>query len=251
MPVLSVLAMLFTMLLTVLLPLGLMCLYRRRGARWSQFAAGAVTVVVSAFVLEQVFRTLVLGVLGTGFAERVVPYVLFLSLTAGVFEETGRLFTFQTFLKKYDSPAAALAYGAGHGGAEAVLLVGTTMVNNLVLMALLALGGELPAELSGIGPALLTTPASAYLWSALERTTAIAFHICNSVLVFSAARRRERRWLYPAAILTHTALNLISVLTARYVGVAASELASLGFTALTACWAAAEYKGLEKISREP
>ena len=60
-------------------------------------------------------------------------YALYGGLMAGLFEETGRYLAFSFALKKYRAKNVnALMYGAGHGGFEAIVIVGLTMINNIV-----------------------------------------------------------------------------------------------------------------------
>lgn len=59
-------------------------------------------------------------------------YIGFLSITAGVFEEIGRYIGFKYFLKDKLQWENGIAYGIGHGGIEAMALVGTTIVTNLL-----------------------------------------------------------------------------------------------------------------------
>ena len=63
------------------------------------------------------------------------------SFTAGLFEETGRLVVMLLLLKAFHRLADGLAFGLGHGGLEAMLLVGLTYVSNLVLAVLMNTGG--------------------------------------------------------------------------------------------------------------
>ena len=52
---------------------------------------------------------------------------LYGGLMAGVFEETGRYVSFKWFLKKETRIQDGLSYGIGHGGIEAMLIVGQCM----------------------------------------------------------------------------------------------------------------------------
>ena len=101
-------------------------------------------------------------------------------------------------------------YGAGHGGIEAVLLAGITMVNNLVVALAMNRGGleaveQLTGPVSESGQAALaaltTAPAGIYLWSGFERLTALVLHIALSVLVYRAVHRRRPGWGVVAVLL--------------------------------------------------
>ena len=55
--------------------------------------------------------------------SNIWTYGLFLGFTAGLFEEVGRYLAFILILKNLDWKNA-VAFGIGHGGIEAILLVG-------------------------------------------------------------------------------------------------------------------------------
>ena len=245
-------AIAFTGLLTLALPLGLVLWYQRRGGRWSDFFTGAATFVLFALVMEQLLHTLVLrSPLGGAVQNTIWLYGLYGGLAAGLFEETGRLVAFRFFLKKHTAPATALAYGAGHGGAEAVLVVGVTMVNDLILLSMLQSGAITDPAVLSAAQAVASAPAGMFLWAALERVAAVALHVCNSVLVFAAARQPGKGWLFCVAVLAHAALDFLAVTLNASVGVAAAELATVAVTALVACLAAKVYQNLQKIQPSP
>ena len=168
---------------------------------------------------------------------------LYGGLAAGLFEETGRLVAFKMVLRNEEAPVTALSYGLGHGGMEAFLLVGMAMVNNLLLGMLLMGGGEIPPELAEAADTLTATPAVMFLWSVLERVSAMTVHAANSVLVFAAVR--TGKWLlFPAAILLHAGMNFVAVVSAAFLPTAAVEGLVLAFALLTAILAAKVYRGL-------
>ena len=130
----SILAILFTLAFSIAFPIGLMFYFRKKGGKWRTFLIGAATFVVSAMVLESILHNLLfLTPLWPILQGNIWLYGLYGGLAAGVFEETGRFLAIKLFLKNEREPITALSYGIGHGGAEAILLVGVTMVNNLVL----------------------------------------------------------------------------------------------------------------------
>ena len=69
-----------------------------------------------------------------------IIYSLYGGLMAGIFEETGRYFSFKWFLKKENRIQDGVSYGIGHGGIEAMLIVGTTYLNNLIFSILINQG---------------------------------------------------------------------------------------------------------------
>lgn len=141
---------------------------------------------------------------------------------AGLFEETGRFAAFQLLRRsgKGGTPQDALIYGAGHGGMEAVLLVGLTNVSNLLLSFWLNTGtleqhmGQLDDAAAQALAAAVAAPPHTYLWGGLERIVAVAIHISLSVLVWRAVERRASLWLFPAAIALHAGVDACAILAA-------------------------------------
>lgn len=247
MPITTTIAITAVGLLTILLPLGIMLFLRRRGGHWMTFLVGTGTFVLFALVLEPILHSIVLGSgAGTAIQENILLYALYGGLAAGVFEETGRLFAFRFVLRDRRERVTALSYGIGHGGMEAFLLVGLTMMNNLVL-GLNAGNPALPAEAAAAAETLASTPASLFLWSGVERVSAIALHMANSVLVF-ASLRTGKRWLFPAAMGTHAAVNFVAVAANAHLPVAATEALVMAMSAAAAFWAAKIYRNLPETA---
>lgn len=231
----AVAAMVLAALFTVVLPLGLAVWFRRRtGGRWRFFLLGCVVFPLFALVLEgSVNRAVLYGPWGGALAGNIWLYALYGGLMAGLFEECGRYAAFRLGRRWSRGPGDALMYGAGHGGVEAVLLVGLTMVNNIVLSLAMnrgglegveAVTGPLPQSAQSALAALTVTPAGTYLWSGFERLTAVALHISLSVLVYAAVTRRGQGYWLPAAIAIHALVNMAAVAANAFLPLAATEL---------------------------
>lgn len=247
MSITMILSITAVLLLTIAVPLGVMRYLRKRGGTWKDFLAGAGTFILFALILEQLLHILVLkSPLGPVIQGNIWLYGIYGGLAAGIFEETGRFLAFRSILKNRQSRITSLTYGIGHGGIEAFLITGLMMVSNLVLGLLYVRGVSLPAEIVPSVEALLSTPAGNFFWAGLERLTAMTLHLSLSVLVFTSLRT-SRRWLYPAAILLHTAVDF-SVVTSNFLSIAATEILILAATLLIAAWAASIYKKLPEIA---
>lgn len=238
-------AMLAALILTIVIPLGVMCFLHRRGGAWSECLTGAGTFIAFAMILEPIMHSLVLrSGIGGVMQGNIWLYGLYGGLAAGIFEETGRLLAFR-FILKSPKRITALSYGIGHGGCEAFLLLGLTMASNLVLGLMYANGETLAPELAGAVEALLATPLVNFFWGGFERLTAMTLHMSLSVLVFASART-EKRGLFPAAVLLHALVDFAAVTSNAYLPVAATEGGTLLLTLLIAAWAAKIYKNLPK-----
>ena len=238
-------------------PLGLGLFFRRRGGRWRAFLLGAAVFLVFALVLEQRAHQLILG----GPAGGVITgdlglYALYGGLMAGLFEETGRFAAFQLLRRsgKGGTPQDALIYGAGHGGMEAVLLVGLTNVSNLLLSFWLNTGtleqhmGQLDDAAAQALAAAVAAQTNTYLWGGLERIVAVAIHISLSVLVWRAVERRASLWLFPAAIALHAGVDACAILAAAHMPLAGVELVALVWAVALAVLARWIWRQREKKS---
>ena len=189
--------------------------------------AGMVTFAAFALVLEPVFlRLMPLDSLRGIYpmpAKNIAAYTAIVCLAAGVFEETGRFVTIKWILKKnnggLDTP---LSYGIGHGGIESALLVGLSLIN-LLLSAVMLNAGMLGAAFAQMTEEaanaqavafidMVNSPPVTFLAGGVERLAAVTFHVCASVLVWTAVTKPGRIWLYPAAILLHAVFNIPAAL---------------------------------------
>ncbi len=144
---------------------------------------------------------------------------------AGFFEETGRFTAFKTVLKKkLGNDSNALMYGAGHGGFEALYILVFSMVS-YISMAVMLNNGMIDKLTTGVtDPAALqllyakfaalegTAPA-AFLMSIVERIAAVAIHLACSVIVWFAAKKGGKCFLfYPLAVLLHALIDMVAVI---------------------------------------
>ncbi len=223
-------------LICVLLPLGLLVYYKKKGAKVLPFFVGCAVFVVFALILEAMVHNLVLKGLPVG--EKILGntllYALYGGLMAGLFEETGRFLAFKTVLKKrQDNDRNALMYGAGHGGVEAVLLLSATYGSYIVMGILLNLGmadkltagltGEMADQMQTLLSVITQITPVTCLLAIVERCVAITAHISFSVLVWFAAKKPGKGWLFPLAILLHAALDGLMVILAAHLSTYAVE----------------------------
>ncbi|MEZ4627017.1 MAG: YhfC family glutamic-type intramembrane protease [Eubacteriales bacterium] len=177
------------------------------------FWIGCITFVLFALVLEQLaYLPLTKMPFWKPLTSNVWLYGLLGGFMAGLFEETGRFIAFKTVLrKKRGNDANALMYGAGHGGIEAAILLGTTMIGNLIVALQFNAGTAAPGAALDAAYMLMNTPPWLFLVGAIERFSAVALHLSLSVLVWFAAKDGKRFWLYPLAILLHLIVDMVAV----------------------------------------
>ena len=226
----AIFAMSVTLVICIGLPVGLLLVFRKKMGKGvtSAVLAGAL----GFFVPQAVIRIPALQGLSLldGFGDFVQNhfwmYALLLALSAGLFETVGRLVVFKTILKNRTTYNAALCAGLGHGGIEAIYLVGLTYVNNLVLSFMINSGSAYDV-LIGQGLAsdqanqLITTmtqtsPAIFYL-AGFERVFTIGFQIGLSILLAYGITRNQTAKFFGAVLLFHTAVDFM-IIAAQHAG---------------------------------
>lgn len=164
------------------------------------------------------------------FAANPVLLSLVAGLFPGVFEETGRLVAYKTLLKKRTQRETSISYGIGHGGIEVVLILGLNFVNYIIYALMINTGAfgavveqvaaqapEQLAQVDTIVTMLTTFSIGTLAINVFERVFAVMFHVGASILVFYACKDKKKFWLYPLAIVLHTAMD--SVLALNIFGV--------------------------------
>lgn len=210
------------------LPIGLLIWWRKtRHAKLTPFFVGALTFFVFALVLEPLLHQVCLvsdNAVSRALNASPFLYALYGALAAGVFEETGRYIAFRFLLpkKRFPERDTAVTYGIGHGGIEAILLMGLTYLTYIGLAAYLNAGAPGGGAIPGLGEALPAVEAAlktltpgAILAALLERAGAILLHIALSCFVFLAARDRTKRMWFPIAILIHAVVDFPAALCQR------------------------------------
>lgn len=208
-PTMSIAGIIFSIIVAFGLPIGLLIFWRKKTrADIAPFLVGCCVFVVFVNVLESAFHSIILTVTGTALTDNVLWYALYGGLAAGVFEECGRFIAMKCVMKKYLNKKNAIMYGMGHGGIEAILLLGTASISNLV-MSLMINAGQLETLLSPLDDEIKksTFESLSSLWTAdsymffmgsIERVSAITLHICMSYVVYRAVKDHNIKWLFAA-----------------------------------------------------
>ncbi len=202
-----VVSLLFGIIVCFVLPIaGLIFLRIRKKGTGKAFLFGMLAFTISQFVIRIPILTLLLPQYAwfTILAMQPWKYGIFLGLTAGVMEEGARWIAIRFFLKDKTNIEHGLAFGLGHGGIEAMVLVGINLVVSLIMIIV------------GQGDLLPATPFMAFL-AGYERLFTIGFHIGASLLVMYGIRvGKEIRYVI-AAIILHTVMDAaVVILSAVY-----------------------------------
>ena len=221
-------------------------LRKKKHADTFAFVTGCVVMLVFAFMLESTALQLIQTTpLGDTIINNIWVYALYGGLMAGLFEETGRYVAFKTVLRQFnDNDVDALMYGAGHGGLEAAILLGLSMINNVVIAIMLNTGSldgylakydsETLVKFETVVATLTSTGAYVYLVAIVERLFAVALHLALSVIVWFGAKNNKKWYFYPLAILLHTIVDAGAVLLAQKLNVFVVE-ACVGVATLAVC----------------
>lgn len=224
----------FSLCISIALPVVLlMVVHKKTKARMAMAVIGAATFFLFAMVLEQILHAVVLGVGGERITGNIWIYGLYGGLAAGLFEEVGRFVAMRFAMKKQLNLPNALMYGVGHGGIEAILIVGLASVSNLVTSIMIN-AGTLEASLGALDQAtkeatltqlsaLWTTPSYQFFLSGIERIVAVTLHIALSVLVFQAVKLGKKRYWF-LAFAIHAGVDFVTVVAANYLNLVLVEV---------------------------
>ncbi|MGG0289728.1 YhfC family glutamic-type intramembrane protease [Bacillus pacificus] len=210
--------LIFTAMISFGLPL-IALLYAVWKKRYIPYMLGVLAFVVSQILIRIPILNYVNGT-STDFqmfsVMQPVLFALLLSLSAGIFEEVARFIAMRYFMKQRDWQSAFL-FGAGHGGIEALLIVGVPVISLLFSQTVIQNGDS-------------------YYFGGIERIFAMVLHVGLSFIVLQAVVQKKFRYVV-YAILIHGAANAIAGIISLYVpgksGIIISEVAIAIFALLT------------------
>ena len=225
---LSIIAMFVTLIICMVVPVLAVIIYsvknKRKGV-WLAWFIGAA----GFFVMQIIIRTPILSVLSLneGFVEfankHYIAYVAILAFTAALFELIARV-AGASILKKKRSYEVAFGAGLGHGGIEAIVIVGMTYINNLLYSAMINTGAfdtmvESTAQMGvdentlkalwEVKTALIETSAGSFLLAGYERILTMILHVAMTVLVFYFVNKKKSFLGILLCLLIHTAIDFV------------------------------------------
>lgn len=254
-PIGNVLGMIFSLAVSFGLPIGLfLYLWRKKKASFFSFATGLLIFLVFALFLESMAHSIVLSATGNLITGNVFLYALYGALMAALFEETGRFLGIKYIMRNQLTKENAWMYGVGHGGIEAMFLLGITSINNLA-NAMMINDGSMTSMLESLDQTsretavqglsvLWETPASLFFAAGFERIIAIFLQIALSILIYQAVKEKSGRW-YWVAFGVHFAVDFVAVLLAN-VSVAAAEVVMAAMTVAAVWYAAKMYRTMKE-----
>lgn len=198
----AIFGIILTLLVTLILPLIIYVIYgltnRGKGV-WTAWLLGAAGFFVFQVILRMPILSSVQAIPGfvNVIMDYYVLYCLVLALTAALFEVAARVLVAKILQKKLNYQRGVAA-GLGHGGIEAMIIVGMTYVNNLIYAIMIKTGalrelmGSVAAQegfsdtfgmLGEIEQTMVSTPAYAFYLAGYERILTMIFHVAMSLIV--------------------------------------------------------------------
>lgn len=226
----SMIAIIITLFITLIAPVIVWIIYgvKNKGKGvWKALALGAAGFVL----LQMIIRMPILNIVslipgfGTFVAEYYVVYCLILAITAALFEVVAR-FGVAKILQKKINYEQGVAAGLGHGGIEAILIVGMTYINNLLYAimintgsfqgmiqdALRTSGPEVAEQLIMVMDSLVEAPSYLFYLAGYERVLTVIFHTAMSLLVCYLVYKKKAVLGVGIAFVAHFMVDFIAPL---------------------------------------
>ncbi len=216
--------------LSIAVPLALALVWKfKKKERFTTVLIGAATFLLFAIILEKPIQNVLIIPSAFGLPEhalskfvsaRPVLWGILVGFFPGLFEETGRFVAFKTILRKRTNRETGVSHGIGHGGFEVIFILGVTFIEYIIYGVMINTGlidtvisqvsAQAPGQLATVYEQLNGIAAFGFVELGLmifERIFAVLYHVGASMLVFYAARDKDKLWLYPLAIIVHTILD--------------------------------------------
>ena len=218
--------MLMTAVLGTVIPVVAAIIWcKKKHESFTTVLIGAATFLLFAIVIEKPLQALVIQLdspVSQFVNARPVLWAFIVGLFPGVFEETGRFVAFKTLLRNRKQRETGLSHGIGHGGFEAMFLLGITYIELFIFGIMINQGSffeqmiepvkdtltpDVINQITGIVEQITSFSASTMGLSLIDRAIAVTYHIGSSILVFYAVKDKKKWWLYPLSIVIHTAID--------------------------------------------
>ncbi|MEH7118972.1 YhfC family glutamic-type intramembrane protease [Neobacillus vireti] len=248
----KLISMFVPIVFSIALFIGLILYYRKRvGLAVKPLMIGALGFVVMTQILEKALHLAVITAF-PDYAEHPWAFGLYGGLAAGVFEELGRFLLFAWLLKKFQDYKGGISFGVGWGGIEAVVLMLTMMIPNIMFAFMMNAGtldktmaGQIPAEqLAAIKDMVLNNGISFYLLACVERFFAVFMQIAFSLWVLIAVIKKKFVYVI-YVLLIHAAIDfpLVFVQSGHFTNLWVVEL-YIAIVGIIAFWVIKKASGL-------
>ncbi|MBQ6995396.1 MAG: YhfC family intramembrane metalloprotease [Lachnospiraceae bacterium] len=195
----TLITVIITFLITSILPLVVWVIYGLKNKGKGAFTAWLLGAT-GFFIMQVIIRVPILNMLSltAGFqsfvAKHYVLYCLVVAFTAGLFELIGR-YVVAKIMAKNLTYERSFAAGLGHGGIEAMIIIGMTYLNNLLYIGMINSGtfdgiveqtaalGVDTTSLVAVKDALINTNSAVFLLAGYERILTMILHVALSLMV--------------------------------------------------------------------
>lgn len=195
----TLITVIITFIISAILPLVVWIAYgiKNKGKGvWTAWLLGAA----GFFIMQVIIRIPILNMISltAGFQAFVenqyVLYCFVAAFTAALFELIGR-YVVAKIMSKNLTYERCFAAGLGHGGIEAIIIIGMTYLNNMLYIGMINSGafdsiveqtaalGVDTASLVAIKDALINTHSAVFLLAGYERILTMIFHLAMSLIV--------------------------------------------------------------------
>lgn len=218
------------------------------------------TFFIFASVFEGMFHAYFLTINETTkeLLKNSALFIAYGGLMAGLFEEGGRYIVMRLALKKQRNWNDGFAFGLGHGGIEAILIVGVSNISMLMYASMINKGlfdtlltdETMKQALIPLKDQLIETPSHLFALAGVERMCAIAIQIALSLLVLYAVRTGMLRYFFMAIIL-HSVMNIPAGLyqTGVVTNIVVVEIVLIIFAVLAIVWIVKAKPIFERLPR--
>lgn len=267
----TIAAVCVTLCICLILPLIIYIVYgvKKKGKGvWSAWLLGAA----GFFVMQIIIRVPVLNILSLNegflsFAQNHYGwYCFFLAFTAALFELIGR-YAVAKIMSKNLTYERGVAAGLGHGGIEAMVLIGMTYISNLLYIMMINTGtfdtmveqtaalGVDTSSLVAVKESLLSTSSAMFLLAGYERILTIIFHTAMSLVVCYFVSRKKDLFGIGICLVCHCLMDFTAVfvngMTTEYLGnVISTSTAYVIIYIFMTVAAIAAILGIRKIKNE-
>lgn len=208
------LCLVFNLFICFGIPFGILLVLRKKKRPVGKaFCLGMVSFTISQICIRIPLLQFVLPQMTWYQTMPFHPWVygIFLGLTAGIFEECARILFLKIGIRHQLHFSDALAFGIGHGGIEAMLLVGISCISTMF---------ALPNDAT----LAASSNCSLLLLSGVERIFAMMFHVGATLFISYGIRKKKSGRYTIIAILLHTLLDAPIVILPQVFGIGALGL---------------------------
>lgn len=203
-----IVSLLFSIIICFGIPIGGVVLFLKKGNSTGKTVVfGALAFFISQICIRLPILTAIADTAWYALLQyKPALYALFLGGTAGIAEECARWVFLKFALKRSRTMNDGILFGLGHGGIEAILLVG---INQVVYLLMILFGqGE-----------LLQLETLHVMLAGVERLSVMAFHVgATLVVLHGICNAKDGRYLL-LAILLHTVADAALVILPAYFGI--------------------------------